>query len=60
MKKKHLHNLHKNDGTQVSMTSKETMDSLKQELEEETKRIKMGQKKMGEKKRPNETKIEIK
>lgn len=46
MKKKHqkkfLHNLHKNDGTQVSMKSKENMDSLKQELEEETKRIKMG------------------
>ena len=65
MKKKHqkkfLHNLHKNDGTQVSMKSKENMDSLKQELEEETKRKKIGQKKTGKKKkRPNESKIEIK
>lgn len=45
--------------TQVSMKSKENMDSLKQELEEEMNEIKIGWKR-ARKKRANETMTEIK
>lgn len=41
-KKKILHNLVKNYRHSISMKSKENMDSLKQELKEKMKEIKIG------------------